>query len=159
MKNFKLLPLFLFAIALLSFPALAQEKPAAKKNPKYDKELAARLGGNKNGMKQYVFATLKRGAKKFEDAARQTLLKGHMEFINRMAKEGKLVLAGPFGDQLDVRGIFIFDVRTVEEAQKMVEADPSIKAGLFEVELRPWFGTAALMEVLKIHEKITEEEM
>ena len=82
-----------------------------------------------------------------------------MEFIGRMAKEGKLVLAGPFGDDRDVRGIYIFDVKSVAEAQKMVEADPSIKAGLFEVEMRPWYGSAALMEVLNIHEKIAEEEL
>lgn len=157
MRIFKLFAFVFLFVGAFSPNAAAQD--AKKKNPKYDKELAQRLGGNKNGLKQYVFATLKRGAKKFEDAERKTLLSGHMDFINRVAKEGKLVLAGPFGDDKDVRGIYIFDLRTVEEAQKMVEADPSIKAGLFEVELRPWFGTAALMEVLKIHEKITEEEM
>lgn len=148
----------LLVFGLLSFSAFAQDSKKPK-NPKFDKKLAQRLGADKNGMKQYVFATLKRGTKKFEEAERATLLKGHMEFINSTAKAGKLVLAGPFGDDKDVRGIYIFDLRTVEEAQKMIEADPSIKAGLFEVELRPWYGTAALMEVLKIHETITEAEM
>ena len=158
MRKLQLLVLGFLMIAAFSASAFGQEKPAAK-NPKYDRELAERLGGNKNGMKQYVFVTLKRGKVKFEEAERTALLKGHMEFIGRMAKDGKLVLAGPFADDGDVRGIYIFDLRTVEEAKKLVETDPSIKAGLFEVELRPWFGTAALLEVLKIHEKITEEGM
>lgn len=158
MNKLKLLSLGLSVIAAFSISGFGQEKTAAK-NPKYDRALAERLGGNKNGMKQYVFVTLKRGKVKFEDAQRKELLKGHMEFIGRMAKEGKLVLAGPFGDDGDVRGIYIFDLRTVEEVKKLVDTDPSIKAGLFEVELRPWFGTAALLEVLKIHETITEEGM
>lgn len=156
MKKLKLLALGLLFVAAFSATAFGQKKPAAK-NPKYDRKLAQRLGGDKNGMKQYVFITLKRGKAKFEDAKRAALLKGHMEFIGRMAKEGKLVLAGPFGDDGDVRGIYIFDVRSVDEAKKLVETDPSINAGLFEVEMRPWYGTAALLEVTKIHEKIIEE--
>lgn len=158
MKKFKLLMLGPLCLAAFSICAFGQEKSAAQ-NPKYDKELATRLGGNKNGIKQYIFVTIKRGKVKFEEKERATLLKGHMDFIGRLAKDGKLVLAGPFGDDQDVRGIYIFDVKTVEEARKLVDTDPSIKAGLFEVELRPWFGTAALSEVLKIHEKITEEAM
>lgn len=158
MKNFKLLMLGLLCLAAFTGSAFGQET-APKKNPKYDKELAQRLGGNKNGMKQFVFVTLKRGKLQFEEKERAALLKGHMDFIGRMAKERKLVLAGPFGDDKDVRGIYIFDVRTVEEAQKLVETDPSIKAGLFEVELRPWYGTAAVTEIPNIHEKITESEM
>jgi len=158
MKKLNFFVLALFVFGLFAFNAFAQDSNKPK-NPKFDKKLAQRLGANKNGMKQYVFATLKRGTKKFDDAERATLLKGHMDFINRTAKEGKLVLAGPFGDDKDIRGIYIFNFQTVEEAQKMIENDPSIKAGLFEVELRPWYGTAALMEVLRIHEMITEEEM
>jgi uncharacterized protein YciI len=158
MKKFNLLMLVLFCLTALTFNAFGQET-APKKNAKFDKEMAQRLGANKNGMKQYVFVTLKRGKLKFEEKERAALLKGHMDFIGRMAKERKLVLAGPFGDDKDVRGIYIFDVKSVEEVQKLVEIDPSIKAGLFEVELRPWYGTAAVSEIPNIHEKITEEEM
>jgi uncharacterized protein YciI len=158
MKKYNLLAISLLFIATVSSAAFGQAA-TSKKNPKYDKALAERLGGNKNGMKQYIFVTLKRGTAKFDDKQRSNLLKGHMEFIGRLAKEGKLVLAGPFGDEQDVRGIYIFDLKSVEDARKLVETDPSIKGGLFVVELRPWYGTAALMEVLKIHEKITEEEM
>lgn len=158
MKKSKFFVVGLFFIAVFSLSAFGQEKNAPK-NPKFDAELAKKLGADKYGMKQYVFVTLKRGKLKFEEKERAALLKGHMEFIGRMAKTGKLVLAGPFGDDQDIRGIYIFDVRTVADVQKLVETDASIKAGLFDVELRPWYGSAALLEVLKIHEKIAEEEI
>src|SRR5262245_9576169 len=135
MKKLKFIVIgVLFMAAFSANGAFGQEKTAAK-NPKYNKKLAKQLGGDKNRMKQYIFVTLKCGKLKFEENDRAALLKGHMETIGRLAKERKLVLAGPFGDDLDVRGIYIFDVRTVEEAQKLVETDPSIKAGLFEVEM------------------------
>lgn len=159
MKITNLFAIGLCVLFVFSISAFAQQETTPKKNPKYDKELAEKLGADKYGMKQYVFVSLKRGTKKFEEKERAALLQGHMEFIGRMAKEGKLVLAGPFGDDKDIRGIYIFDLRTVADARKLVESDPSIKAGLFEVELRPWYGSAALMEVLTIHEKIAEEEL
>ena len=158
MKKINLLFIGLLFIAISSFSAFGQETKTAK-NPKFDKELANKLGADKYGMKQYIFVFLKRGKTKFEEKERATLLKGHMETIGRLAKEGKLVLAGPFSDNQDVRGIYIIDVKTVEEAQKLVESDPSIKAGLFEIEMRPWYGSAALTELMKISEKIAEEEL
>ena len=157
MKILKFPIIGLFFVAAFALNSFGQEKPPAK-NSKYNKALAQKLGGDKNGMKQYIFVFLKRGQTKFEDKERAALLKGHMETIDRLAKYGKLVLAGPFGDDKDVRGIYIFDVRSVEEAQKLVESDPSIKAGLFQVEMRPWWGTAALLEIVRIHDEIIEEK-
>lgn len=77
--------------------------------------------------------------------------------INRLAKEGKLILAGPFMDGGEFRGIYLFDVKTVEEAQKLTETDPSIKEGYFKVEFIKWYGSAALMEVNGTHTKIAKK--
>lgn len=56
------------------------------------------------------------------------------------------------------RGIYIFNVATIEEAKALVETDPAIKANLLEAQLTPWYGTAALQETLKIHEKISKKK-
>lgn len=129
-------------------------------NPNYDAELAKKVGANDNGMKTFVFALLKPGTVKIEDAKeRKTLLDGHMANINRLAKEGKLVLAGPFFDNPDFLGIFIFDVQTIEDAKKLVETDPAVKSGMFAADLRLWFGTAALLEIPKLHDKITKKKL
>ena len=78
-----------------------------------------------------------------------------MANIHRPADEGKLLLAGPFMGG-EIRGIYIFDVTTVEEARELTATDPAIKAGRLEMELRPWFGSAAVREVNSIHERIAK---
>jgi uncharacterized protein YciI len=81
-----------------------------------------------------------------------------MANIHRMAEEGSLVLAGPFMDDGEYRGIYIFNVSTVEEARALTETDPAIKAGRLAMELHPWFGSAALMEVNRIHNTLQRPE-
>ena len=51
----------------------------------------------------------------------------HLKNITRLAKEGKPVVAGSFLDDGDIRGIYIFDVETIEEAKALTETDPAIK--------------------------------
>jgi uncharacterized protein YciI len=102
-------------------------------------------------MKTYVFAILKTGKAKLEKAERDKLMQGHLANIGKLAEAGKLVLAGPYMEDDESRGIFIFDVRTKEEAKKLVETDPAVKAGVFDFELRLWYGSAALLELKNIH--------
>ena len=77
-----------------------------------------------------------------------------MQNIIRMATEGTLVLAGPFLDQGEVRGIYIFNVATVAEAEALTNTDPAIQAGRLVMELHPWYGSAALMEVNQLHKRV-----
>lgn len=145
-------------LGALTVKAQGQETPKPAPKPAYDAALAQRLGADERGMRKYVFVILKRGKNKIADPKeRQALLDGHMANIGRLADQGKLVLAGPFFGTQDMRGIFIFNVTTVEEAQKLVETDPSIKAGMFEAEMTPWYGSAALMQINEIHKQISKE--
>ena len=82
-----------------------------------------------------------------------------MENIGKLAEAGKLVLAGPFFGDGDLRGIYIFDVRSVEEAEKLTKTDPAIKYGSLVMELKEWYGSAALMEINEIHKSIAEVEI
>jgi uncharacterized protein len=66
-------------------------------------------------------------------------------------------VAGPFEDNTDLRGIYIFDVKTIEEAQQLCATDPAIKAESLTMELHPWYSSAALMKVNEIHKKITKK--
>jgi uncharacterized protein YciI len=77
----------------------------------------------------------------------------------KLAAEGKLVVAGPFMDDQPIRGIFIFNVESVEEAQKLTATDPAIKAGTLVMELHPWYGSAALMQVVPIHNTIEKKSV
>jgi uncharacterized protein YciI len=114
--------------------------------------LAKKLGADDYGMKKYVMAFLKRGSVKITDSTeRAQLQQAHLKNIGRLAAEGKLIVAGPFLDNQPIRGIYIFNVTTVEEARQLTETDPAIKAGTLEMELHPWYGSAALIESLRIH--------
>ncbi|MCB0736127.1 MAG: hypothetical protein KDC92_01345 [Bacteroidetes bacterium] len=126
----------------------------------FDSLLAQELKADKYGMGQYVMAFLKAGPNRnrtAEEAAE--LQKQHMANIGRLAKEGKLVLAGPFIDNGELRGIYIFDVTTIEEAAELTATDPAIQAGSLVMELHPWYGSAALRKVNQIHSQIAEIEI
>ncbi|MDX1280870.1 YciI family protein [Shewanella colwelliana] len=125
---------------------------------KFDAELAAQLGADQYGMKSYVMAFLKRGPNRGQtEAEAARLQRAHLDNISRLAKVGKLVLAGPFMDEGDIRGIYIFNVATVEEATALTESDPAIKAGRLVMELHPWYGSAALIQVNAVHQQIAKE--
>lgn len=125
-------------------------------NPKYDSLLAKKLGADDYGMKMYVFVVLKSGDntstdKKFKDSC----FAGHMQNINRLVKENKLVVAGPFGkNDNNFRGLFILDVPSIEEARTLLDTDPAIKNRFLSPELYPWYGSAALREYLEASDKV-----
>jgi uncharacterized protein len=123
---------------------------------KFDENLAKSLGADDYGMKSYVFCILKTGSNTTAtDQERNEYFKGHMENIQRLAKEGKLAVAGPFmKNDKNYRGIFVFNVTTVEEAKALVESDPAVIGKIFEYELTPWYCSAALMKVNEIHQTI-----
>jgi uncharacterized protein len=134
---------------------LACSPPAASG---YDPALAKRLGADEYGMKPYVFAFLKRGPNRDQSKEEaERLQKAHLANIDRMAKLGKLVVAGPFLDDTDVRGIYVFDVATVAEAKALVGTDPAIAAGRLEMDLHPWYGSAGLKELNAIHDRIQKK--
>jgi uncharacterized protein YciI len=85
-------------------------------------------------------ALLVRGAKWTPEVtpATQEIQKGHLANINRLAEMKKLVVAGPFGDNGNLRGIFVFKVASLDEARALTETDPAVKAGRLAIEVHPW---------------------
>jgi uncharacterized protein YciI len=85
-------------------------------------------------------AFLTRGAKWTPEKtpATEELQKAHIANIVRLAGMKKLVVAGPFGDGGQLRGIFVFKVASIEEARALTETDPSVKAGRLAIDLHPW---------------------
>lgn len=124
----------------------------------YDEALAKKLGADDYGMKKYVMAFLIRGdsVSKYTPEQRQEIQAGHMANIGKMAEMGKLIVAGPFYGQDDLRGIYIFDVQTLEEAKTLTETDPAIQAGVLKMDLKEWYGSAALMMLPEIYPKVTK---
>ncbi|MEN2281070.1 YciI family protein [Algoriphagus sp. SE2] len=125
----------------------------------YDPKLAEEVGADQYGMKKYVIAFLYRGDKvaDYSEAERSKLQESHLANINRMAQEGKLVMAGPFFGNDELRGLYFFAVESIEEAKALTESDPSIQAGVLKMDLKEWYGSAALMMMNEMHSKVAKE--
>jgi len=85
-------------------------------------------------------ALLTRGVKWTPEKTPATaeLQKAHLANIHRLAEMKKLVVAGPFGDDGVLRGIFVFKVASLDEARALTETDPMVQAGRLAVDLHPW---------------------
>jgi len=154
--------LFLISIIALSScqksnPVLLEDAEPASASV-YDSIAAAKYGADDYGMKTYVMAFLKRGSNdSIQPEEASKLQNEHLKNIMKMADEGKLVLAGPFMDNGELRGIYIFNVETIKEAEELTNTDPSIKAGVLAMELKQWYGSAALMAVNDIHNTLSKQ--
>jgi uncharacterized protein YciI len=102
-------------------------------------QLYAQKDKKEDNLKPYFFVILKKGPTRDQDSVTAAKIqKKHLENINKLAASGKLIVAGPFLDDGDMRGIFIFDSGSEEEVRKMVENDPAVKAGRLSYEIHPW---------------------
>ena len=141
-------------------PTKVAQKSTQTETIGYDSVLARKVGADEYGMKTYVLAFLKRGPNRSQDSLEAARLqRAHLDNIQRLAKEKKLIIAGPFLDDGDIRGIYIFDVRTIEEAEALTATDPSIHAGRLVMELHPWYGSAALPILHDWYDKVTKKKI
>lgn len=91
-------------------------------------------------IKQYWFVMLVKGSNRTQDSATAAKIQeGHMANISKLYYDGKLKVAGPFGDDGNWRGIFIFDVPTKEEVELLLKKDPAIESGRLGYEIHPWY--------------------
>jgi uncharacterized protein YciI len=92
-------------------------------------------------MQQYFMVFLKAGKTRSQDSTEAAQLQEqHLAHLSRMAKEGYLSLAGPFGDNGDIRGIAVYNTPTQKMADSLANLDPMVKAGRLEVEIHPWWA-------------------
>lgn len=148
-------------IGLASGAVRASDAPAATEASAapvaaFDAELAKRHGADERGMRRYVLVVLKTGPTRVPDGeARTAMFAGHMANIQRLAKAGKLAVAGPFmPSDSGWRGLFLFAVESVDEAKALTETDPVIVNGEMVAEYHPWYGSAALMATAELHGRL-----
>ena len=155
--SFYLMILTLFLLLSQCQPPQATEKPAETNETSFDSLLAIELGADDYGMRQYVMAFLKSGPIRSHDSTTAAKIqRAHLDNMTIMAEQGKLVFAGPFMDDFDIKGIYIFAVEDMAEAEALTNSDPAIKAGRLTMELHPFYGSAALMQINELHKRITK---
>ena len=93
-------------------------------------------------MEAVYFGFLKKGPNRKEGDGDTPEIKKlqdeHIANIVRLAKMKKMVMAGPFGDDGELRGIFVFRVASLKEAQDLAATDPMIKIDRLRIDLYPW---------------------
>ncbi|HXB57652.1 MAG TPA: YciI family protein [Vicinamibacteria bacterium] len=67
------------------------------------------------------------------------LQEAHLANIRSMWRAKKLIVAGPLGDDGDLRGIFLFQVPSLEDAKALTTSDPLVKEGHLVGEIHPWW--------------------
>jgi uncharacterized protein YciI len=140
------MPSFRWCIPLaLTFALVAPAATAAQVSP----SPPSAAPGPPPDMRVYYMVFLRRGPAWTTAVTPETtkVNQGHRANIDRLTKEGLMVVAGPFegtsGDRA-LAGIFILRVPSMEAAKAAVETDPAVKAGRFIYEIVPWWGPATL---------------
>lgn len=91
-------------------------------------------------IRQYWFVMLTKGTNRNQDSATAAQIQaGHLANINRLYQDGKIKVAGPFGDGGNWLGIFIFDCASKKEVEDLLKTDPAIAAGRLDYEIHSWY--------------------
>lgn len=146
--------LLALAFCIAAMPAFAQHK-ATPSTSSFDAGLASKTGADEHGMR-HVLAILRTAPTRVPDGEkRDAMFVGHFANIERLAKEGKLALAGPFvKDAEGWRGLFVFAVESIDEAKALTATDPVIANGEMVAEYHAWYGSAAIMLIPELHQKL-----
>lgn len=119
-------------LSCLAFFMVLSNQVYSQKKPKLQDEI-----------RQYWFVMLLEGPTRNQDSATAAMIQqGHMNSINRLYYDGKIKVAGPFGDDGNWKGIFIFDCPQKEEVEKLLQSDPAISSGRLIYDIRPWYTSA-----------------
>jgi uncharacterized protein YciI len=121
-------PWLVIAIFMISCITLAaQQRTLADQHPE-------------NQVRKYWFVMLLKGNNRTQDSATAAKIQeDHLANIHKLYEEGKLKVAGPFGDDGNWLGIFIFDCASKENAEKLLQTDPAIISGRLTYDIRPWY--------------------
>ena len=93
-------------------------------------------------MKKYYLVLLKTNPDKetLDSLEVAEIQAAHLENINRLADMGKIVMAGPMGDDGNLRGLFVMDCINLEEAETLCNTDPALKKKRMLFEVHPWWA-------------------
>jgi uncharacterized protein len=126
-------------ILLLCVSAAGAQQPAQTTADSKDEE-------PRYEMMVYYLCLIYKGPKWSAEATpeREKIQSEHMANIRALAKSGKLILAGPFEEDGELRGLFLFKVDSLAEAKALADNDPAVKAGRLRCEIHPWFSAKGI---------------
>ncbi len=90
-----------------------------------------------------VLLVLRDDAPQLDAAAATTLQDAHRAYLAGLHEAGHLLAAGPSLDER-LRGLSILNVEP-DEARRLEEQDPAVRAGRFSLHVMPWIVPAGAM--------------
>jgi len=129
MKTFHRLLTGVALLLLTSTAVLSQQQAAPKNEPAHK-------------LVEFHMAILKHGPK-WTAAETPETKRAHEEHINYVLAaldSGKAIIAGPFTDDGEIAGVYVFRAPSAAEAKAWAEADPSVASGVHVVEMHPWWS-------------------
>jgi len=126
-------------LSLLVLPFLAQAQ--VKVDEKGFETFEMTEGDTTFVMKKYFMVFLKSGSSRSQNKEEAMKIQtAHLAHMDSLANIGELDIAGPMGDDTELRGIVVLRVPNMEKAEACVQADPAVRAGRLSYEIHPWWA-------------------
>ena len=115
-----------------------QETEATNAPAKYDLQSDSTVYTEE--MKRFWLVELRKGPNRNQDSASRVKIQtAHISNIERLAKEGKIIMAGPIGVEDDLQGIFLMNCSDSTEVEKFVQTDTAVITGRLIMKYYPWW--------------------
>ena len=109
-----------------------------KPDEKYD--LAKDTSVYSGEMKRFWLVHLLKGPNRNQDSISGVKIQAaHIANIVRLAKEGKIIMAGPIGIEGDLQGIFLMNCKDSTEVESFVKTDTAVITGRLIMKYYPWW--------------------
>ena len=91
-------------------------------------------------MKRFWLVHLLKGPNRNQDSASRVKIQAaHIANIVRLAKEGKIIMAGPIGVEGELQGIFLMNCNDSTEVESFVKTDTAVITGRLIMKYYPWW--------------------
>lgn len=128
----------LFCISIIIDSCRSKNNNAGSPVVKY--ELQADTSVYSGEMKRYWLVHLLKGPHRDQDSASRVKIQAaHIANIVRLAKEGKIIMAGPIGVEDELQGIFLMNCKDSAEVERFVQTDTAVKTGRLIMKYYPWW--------------------
>lgn len=119
---------------LLSFSIFASSKEDKKEEAKKEETEI-----NTAQPITYVIGIMRRGENWEQDSLRAfELQEKHLKFLDHLIANNKLIASGPLTSASDARGLYVFKVNTIEEAQALTAKDEAMSSGWIAMDFHVW---------------------
>ncbi len=98
-----------------------------------------------SGLRTYVVGLYRPGPNRpqIPTEDRPQLLRGHLEFLQKLRESGELIVYGPSEDDTIV-GLVVFATDSVDRARALIALDPKLVQGDLVLDLMEWHAAPGL---------------